>query len=375
MKRESFSGVIVVLLLSASAIGQLKVVQVGAPAINCIFDPTCRVTVSDTVATIPITADGKGFLQSRTFTGSPGAPANGLYAYDFRIDLTNTRTFWRTCIRSLTIAFGPAVHIFDYNGDGSPDQVYVVTQGGIGTIGLSSASQDPQGNISFTFSSPVCSGFFFGRGASTYFFGLTSTQPPQAITATVTGTAGGRYNIAVRAPQPAPPCSIPPYDPFYWNDNGTVQWNNNCYNYANNKRTDTFAQPGRAAGAQYSMPITCTGAHNAAVADGLQVLPASGSCPAGKDKVALVVAPCVAPGCAPPFYSGNDFHWYRLGIDGMWTHKPGGTPATNVDQSGHTITNPQTANRCGPGLCYSDFCGYFCSCSDAEQGQGHENVK
>ncbi|MEQ8214119.1 MAG: hypothetical protein ABRQ35_09505, partial [Smithellaceae bacterium] len=43
-------------------------------------------------------------------------------------------------------------------------------------------------------------------------------------------------------------CNIPPYSPAFWNDGGTVQLNNNCYNYGNNKRTDTFAQPGRRSG-------------------------------------------------------------------------------------------------------------------------------
>ena len=169
-------------------------------------------------------------------------------------------------------------------------------------------------------------------------------------------------------------CSVPPYSPAYWNDGGVVQHNNNCYNYGNNKRTDTFAQPGRAAGAMYSMPITCSGVYNAAIADGLDPLPASGNCPKGKYsekcKVALVVKPCVAPYCVPPYYYNNDFHWYRLDSGGMWSHKPGGTQATNLDNSGNPIANPETANRGG----YTDFCGYLCSCSDDDQGQGRENI-
>ncbi len=169
-------------------------------------------------------------------------------------------------------------------------------------------------------------------------------------------------------------CSVPPYSPSYWNDGGTVQDHNNCYNYGNNKRTDTFAQPGRAAAAQYSMPITCTGVYNAALADGLKPLPASGVCSCNKDKIAFVVAPCVAPGCTAPFYSGNDYHWYRLDSGGMWSHKPGGTQATNVDNSSNPISNPETANRCGA-YCYSEFCGYFCSCSDSVQGNGHEKIQ
>lgn len=169
-------------------------------------------------------------------------------------------------------------------------------------------------------------------------------------------------------------CCIPPYSPSYWNDGGTVQDRNNCYNYGNNKRTDTFAQPGRAAGAQYTKPITCSGVHSAAAADGLTPLPSSGVCPSGKDKIAVVVAPCVAPGCTAPYYSGNDYHWYRRDSSGMWSHKPGRTQATDRDNSNNTISNPESADRCGT-YCYSEFCGYFCSCSDTAQGQGHENIQ
>jgi hypothetical protein len=54
-----------------------------------------------------------------------------------------------------------------------------------------------------------------------------------------------------------PPCRCAPlYEPNWWNDGGQKQGNNNCYNYAANYRTDTFAQPGQASGAMYSA-LTC----------------------------------------------------------------------------------------------------------------------
>jgi len=152
-------------------------------------------------------------------------------------------------------------------------------------------------------------------------------------------------------------CSVPSFTPSFWNDAGLIQSHNNCYNYANNHRTDTFAQPGRAAGAIYA-GFSCPDVLAAASADGIPRLPATGTCPDNRDKIALVVAP------------GYDFHWYRLDSSGFWTHKPGGTDATNVDNSGNPITNPETANR---GL-YTDFCGYFCACSDATEGNGHEKI-
>ena len=135
----------------------------------------------------------------------------------------------------------------------------------------------------------------------------------------------------------------PLYEPDWWNDNGQKQWNNNCYNYSTNYRTDTFAQPGLAAGAEYTA-LTCASVRPAALADDLIDSPnANNKCPKEGHLVALVIAP------------GWDFHWYRKGRNGYWTHKPGGTPATNVDNSGALIPDPRTANR-GP---YTDFCTFM----------------
>jgi hypothetical protein len=135
----------------------------------------------------------------------------------------------------------------------------------------------------------------------------------------------------------------PLYEPAWWNDAGQKQYNNNCYNYSTNYRTDTFAQPGLAAGAEYTA-LTCASVRPAAVADDLIATPAANNkCPKEGHLVALVIAP------------GYDFHWYRKGRNGYWTHKPGGTQATNVDNSGHFIPDPRTADR-GP---YTDFCTFM----------------
>jgi len=157
-------------------------------------------------------------------------------------------------------------------------------------------------------------------------------------------------------------CKLPSFHPSYWNDGGTIQYGNNCYNYGNNKETGTFAQPGKRSG-DYPNPMACADVYAAAISDGLEALPASGACSNDQDKVALFVDP------------GTDYHWYRLDKNNMWTHKPGGTQATNLDNSGNPITNPETADRCGGWLCYTDFCGYLCSCSSNVEGSGHENIQ
>lgn len=152
--------------------------------------------------------------------------------------------------------------------------------------------------------------------------------------------------------------STPSYEPAYWNDASTAQYNNNCYNYSNNRRTDTFAQPGRAHGVS-GYPMDVTAVRNAAIADGLIPTNATDPAPQGKTRVALVVWP------------GYDYHWYRKDSNGYWTHKPGQTAATNRDNSGALITNPETANRGG----YTAFGGYFFTPSSEIQGQGHAVIQ
>lgn len=139
------------------------------------------------------------------------------------------------------------------------------------------------------------------------------------------------------------PCRCAPlYEPEWWNV-PSRQPSNNCYNYASNYRTNSFAQPGRAAGAMYSS-LTCASVRAAAVADELLDSPgADNKCPAEGHLVALVVWP------------NGDFHWYRKGRDGTWSHKPGSTAVTNLDNSGNPITDPRTADR-GP---YTDFCTFM----------------
>ncbi len=67
-------------------------------------------------------------------------------------------------------------------------------------------------------------------------------------------------------------------------------------------------------------------------------------CPEGTYKVALI-------------YGANDYHWYRQNSDGSWSHKPGNTPATNLDYNGESIWDPIYASH-DPG--YTIFYGYFC---------------
>jgi hypothetical protein len=154
------------------------------------------------------------------------------------------------------------------------------------------------------------------------------------------------FKLSAEIAAACPPChaaDAPTYNPGAWN-NPAVQPNNNCYNYANDHATNTFAQPGRAHGKQTSI-MDCGHVQPAAVADGLAAAPNfTAPLAAGAGwYVALVIWP------------GSDYHWYRQDIVGCWSHKPGSTAARNVDNAGKQISDPKTCDR-GP---YTVFCDYM----------------
>jgi len=137
--------------------------------------------------------------------------------------------------------------------------------------------------------------------------------------------------------------TVPRYDPGKWNNDQNILYKNNCYNYANDKITYTFAQPGRGSGEEGPFPPTCTKTGLASERDGQKPTDSALSSPTEGHFIALVVWP------------GYDYHWYRLDDNGKWSHKPGSTPATNKDNSNNLITDPKNCDR-GP---YSEFCGYY----------------
>ena len=155
-----------------------------------------RSTVSDSVGPIPVIG---GRLQSRTFAAKPGSAASGLTAYEYRVDLTNAvGTTAIDCIDWLKVPFGPVASL-DFNGDRRPEQVYVVTTGGLGSVGLASADLSA-GVITFKFATPVCQGQAPGRGVTSFFFGVTSQRPIRNTTATVHSSLTGRtFPVAARS--------------------------------------------------------------------------------------------------------------------------------------------------------------------------------
>ena len=129
-----------------------------------------------------------------------------------------------------------------------------------------------------------------------------------------------------------------PYNPGFWNT-PAAQPNNNCYNYAMNYRSNTFAQPGRISGHPNNV-MQCANVATAANWDGCKA-----TCSGPNKNVALVIWP------------GHDYHWYRLHSNGFWGHKPGGTAARNTDNLGRVIQGALNPANCARGP-YTIFCGY-----------------
>jgi hypothetical protein len=188
-------------LAGAAGAAPLTVVTVSAPEINCVFETDCTIVVSDSVGNIALpSVTGTARLQSRTYSGQAGAPAAGKTGYEYRLDLTQATAVGDVaCVTGLNVDFGPVTKL-QYDKVGATDDVFVVTKGGLGTIGVAAAEQN--GNvINFTFSQPVCAADSSGPGRTTFFFGLASGTTPKAITATV--EAPGVFpdlNVNARAP-------------------------------------------------------------------------------------------------------------------------------------------------------------------------------
>jgi hypothetical protein len=161
----------------------LKVVEVGAPAINCVFQTDCRIPVADTTGNLllPTLTPGTAWLQSRTFAGEAGAPGAGTTGYEYRLSMTQTSGS-AECVTGLNLNFGPHKQL-PYK-DAALADVYVVTSGGLGTIGIKSAQKFGDA-IVFEFKTPLCADGPPDIKRTTFFFGLAATAAPMHVNASV----------------------------------------------------------------------------------------------------------------------------------------------------------------------------------------------
>lgn len=163
----------------------------------------------------------------------------------------------------------------------------------------------------------------------------------------------------------------PNYEPERWNVHQEIRETHNCFAYAMNindpkqvidckKNKDCnvpFHQPGSASGHDgftSKRKKTCPEMIARILGDnpGIRQINFTDQCPKETSKIAIVVDP------------SEDYHFFRQDTNGMWSHKPGGTPVTNLDASKRRIYDPKLANRnytdSGGHLNYSVFCSYLC---------------
>ena len=207
MSRSSttLAAAVVMLATSAASAQLLKIVEVGAPAINCVFQTDCNIPVSDTSGNIlfPTLATGTAWLQSRTFAGEAGAPGAGTTGYEYRISLTQAAGT-SECIIGFNLNFGAHKQL-PYKNNQLAD-VYVITAGGLGTIGLKSAEKFGD-VIVFELSGPLCADGPADIKRTTYFIGLAATAAPMHVNAQIVVTGDPPlFSVDARVPtHPVPP--------------------------------------------------------------------------------------------------------------------------------------------------------------------------
>jgi hypothetical protein len=107
------------------------------------------------------------------------------------------------CIMSFVLNFGPNKQL-PFKGNTLAD-VYVVTGGGLGTIGLKSATRFGDA-IEFDLASPLCVNGPANVKNTTFFIGLAATAAPMHVTAQITATGQQPiYGVDARVPTHAVP--------------------------------------------------------------------------------------------------------------------------------------------------------------------------
>ena len=207
--RGILSSALAVILVSFGAQAQvLQVVEVGAPAVNCVFQTDCTIPVTDTMGNIlfPTIGAGTAWLQSRTFAGEAGAPGAGTTGYEYRISMTQASGS-SECVVAFTLNFGPHKKL-PYKNNQLAD-VYVVTSGGLGTISVAKAERFGD-VIEFTLSKPLCVDGPANIKNTTYFIGLAATAAPMHVSAHLAATGPTPiYSVDARVPTHAVPADPP----------------------------------------------------------------------------------------------------------------------------------------------------------------------
>jgi len=182
----------------------LDVSEVELSRLNCLFARDCTPIVEDFGAGFEVPGGSpEGTLRSRILVGEAGLSGARLRRYEYQIDLAAVHpSTARACVTFLVVEF--AAHApFDFDEDGDPDDIYVITHGDEGSVRPRRVVQMAN-TVAFTFSPEVC------PGESSFFMGLVSTEPPKEVRAEVGRTLAGSIELTARGPSGHPGMPPPP---------------------------------------------------------------------------------------------------------------------------------------------------------------------
>lgn len=270
--------------------------------------------------------------------------------------------------------FGP-FGIASYNAV-SYGSTYCTPTGGVSLSGDNGSKSGTSSNALVTFAKSPCAGYSLATSrtfaARAYEQGGPYLFGSRRVVVRVSGTL--RVHVDLLTDGTCSSCLVAPcYDPDEWNKPPATRWNNNCLAYGANQKSDVgFAYPGASGLACPGQPNPfikgdCKTVAPALICDGFQPSSPDGTCDCGY-KVAVF---CGKARGLPFSDDIWDYHVYRVGPDGRYSHKPAQGDATNLDagswiiplSKGKEITDPELANKgltgwFGPA--YHGFIGYFC---------------
>lgn len=175
---------------------ELTFVSISMQELNCMFDATCQPGTTDSVSLIPLAGvNGRAAVHTRTIPGGDMSRGAGKVAYLYRVNLT--AALGNRCVSALKLPFG-AIEKMPYMDRGPYVDLFVITSGSLGSIGLSAAERSGN-NVVVTFSKPVCAGARPGEGESSLFFGLSAAEAPKQVWAEVDVAGASSTGVQVRA--------------------------------------------------------------------------------------------------------------------------------------------------------------------------------
>lgn len=169
-------------------------VEVGAPAIDCLYNPACTNLVEDTATPILLPGTtGTGFVQSRVIRGESGSPAEGLFGYEYRIDLTgvslgtNAPPCFTNVVRYTTnrVQVVTNVVVCPTNGPATTNQLVCVTNRAPATnivIGITNYAAGTNFQQCFTNAFGAVTCFTNDFPATNYVRWITNRVPAWAVT-------------------------------------------------------------------------------------------------------------------------------------------------------------------------------------------------